>query len=207
MSDPSDDDATDDAAAGAKVVRVDFRARAAPVDPSASEKHAVFSRFAEQGKVMVTLDARRPGVSVPPSLASEPQLNLDFSHRFGVADFAYDARGVRASLSFNRQPYFCEVPWSAVYSLLSHADNERLTWARSLPPEILERLPDASVEHLERVRELHVERLLRAARVRQEEERSGKREAPPAADVDTGEPAPRAGLRLVKVEREPDSTD
>ncbi len=207
MSDRSDDDTPVGDAEEAKVVRVDFRARAAPVDPAASEKCAVFSRFAEQGKVMVTLDARRAGVAVPPSLAAEPQLNLDFSHRFGLADFAYDERGVRASLTFNRQPYFCEVPWSAVYSLFSHVDNERLTWARSLPPEILERLPEASVEHLERVRELHVERLLRAARVRQEQERAGPRAPPAGASEGGAEERPRGGLRLVKAEREPDTTE
>ena len=156
---------------------------------------------------MCSSDLRRTGVSVPSTLAAEPQLNLDFSHRFGLADFVYDERGVRASLSFNRQPYFCEVPWSAVYSLFSHADNERLTWARSLPPEILERLPDASVEHLERVRELQVERLLRAARARQEEERGVRRDEVSDTSAGASAATPRGGLRLVKTEREPGSTE
>lgn len=205
MPEPPEDGA--DAAAeqaapdDANVVRVDFRARAAPHDPSASEKHAVFSRFVEKGKVMVTLDTRRPGVTVPPRFSEEPQLNLDFSQRFGLADFAYDARGVRASLSFQRQPFFCEVPWSAVYSLYTHVDNERLTWARSLPTEILDKLPEASVEHLERVRELQVERLLRNVRTQREEEQRGGRPGP--VDVEQPgaageEPARRGGLRLVK---------
>lgn len=113
---------------------------------------------------MVTLDARRAGVSVPRQFTDEPQLNLDFSERFGIADFRYDERGVRASLSFNRQPFLCDVPWSAVYAVFSHVDNERLTWPRSLPQDILEQLPDASVEHLERMLELQVERLLRSKR-------------------------------------------
>ena len=154
MTEPPDE--ADAGAHDANVVRVDFRARVAPADPSAPEKYAAFSRFADKGKVMVTLDARRPGVSVPPRFADEPQLNLDFSIRFGLADFVFDTRGVRATLSFQRQPFLCDVPWSAVYALFSHADNERLTWARSLPAEILEKLPEASVEHLERVRELQV---------------------------------------------------
>lgn len=208
MPEPTDDGAdaaaTDTAsndAGDANVVRVDFRARAVPVDPAASEKYAVFSRFAEKGKVMVTLDARRPGVSVPQRFGEEPQLNLDFSLRFGLPDFAYDARGVRASLSFQRQPFFCEVPWSAVYALYSHVDNERLTWARSLPSEILDQLPEASVEHLERVRELQVERLLRNVRAQREEEQRAERAAPtPAEQPAPGleEPARRGGLRLVK---------
>jgi hypothetical protein len=172
----TDDDDTkqDDKDGGDKqnVVRVDFKRaqRSSPSDPLAPQKFAVFSRFIAKGKVMVTLDARRTGVNVPSHLANEPQLNLDFSERFGLSDFVYDERGVRASLSFNRQPFFCDVPWSSVYALFSHVDNERLTWARALPQEILAQLPEASVEHLERVLELQVERLLRNAREQRERE-------------------------------------
>jgi hypothetical protein len=171
---PDEGDDKKDAAKDDKqnVVRVDFKRaqRTSPSDPLAPQKFAVFSRFIAKGKVMVTLDARRTGVNVPSHLANEPQLNLDFSERFGLSDFMYDERGVRASLSFNRQPFFCDVPWSSVYALFSHVDNERLTWARALPQEILAQLPEASVEHLERVLELQVERLLRNAREQRERE-------------------------------------
>ncbi len=198
----------------ANVVRVDFKRaqRTSPSDPTAPQKYAVFGRFIDRGKVMVTLDARRAGVSVPPQYVDEPQLNLDFSERFGLADFGYDERGVRASLSFNRHPFFCDVPWSSVYALFSHVDNERLTWAGSLPTEILEQLPEASVEHLERVLDLQVERLLRATREQHEKElRSASLEDAPSeeheADAAEGDAAgggdddkpPRGpGLRLVK---------
>jgi hypothetical protein len=196
------------------VVRVDFKRaqRTSPADPLAPQKFAVFSRFIEKGKVMVTLDARRTGISVPSHLAGESQLNLDFSERFGLADFIYDERGVRASLSFQRQPFFCDVPWSCVYALFSHADNERITWASALPQETLAQLPDASVEHLQRVLELQVERLLRNAREQKERElHAVPSAAPPAteesADVSSGvdgsegdDSPPRgpSGLRLVK---------
>src|SRR5947209_4985496 len=140
---------TDDNSDENNVVRVDFKRaqRTSPSDPTAPQKYAVFGRFVDRGKVMVTLDARRPGVAVPSHFGEEPQLNLDFSERFGLSDFVYDERGVRASLSFNRQPFFCDVPWGAVYSLFSHApEGERLTWPRSLPTEILDQLPEASLE-------------------------------------------------------------
>ena len=189
----------DDPPPEANVVRVDFKRaqRTSPADPTAPQKYGVFSRFVERGKVMVTLDARRPGVSVPAHLAGEPQLNLDFSERFGLVDFAYDERGVRASLSFKGQAFFCDVPWTSVYGLFSHADNGRLTWPRSLPAEILDQLPEASVEHLDRVLELEVERLLRSARA------EGERARPVGVDDDESgeggdEPPPRGGLRLVK---------
>lgn len=218
--DEKDDAKKDDAADKQNVVRVDFKRaqRSSPSDPLAPQKFAVFSRFIAKGKVMVTLDARRTGVTVPSHLADEPQLNLDFSDRFGLSDFVYDERGVRASLSFNRQPFFCDVPWSSVYALFSHADNERLTWARALPQEILAQLPEASVEHLERVLELQVERLLRNAREQRERELkpapAALEDGAPAADAVPADPAqsdardkggdddqpPRGpgGLRLVK---------
>jgi stringent starvation protein B len=200
--DENENDKPDKGDEKANVVRVDFKRaqRTSPSDPLAPQKFAVFSRFVSKGKVMVTLDARRTGVTVPAHLANEPQLNLDFSERFGLSDFVYDERGVRASLSFNRQPFFCDVPWASVYALFSHADNERLTWARSLPQEILAQLPEASVEHLERVLELQVERLLRNAREQRERElkpapaldAAGTDDAEDEAPAD-GAPAPAEG--------------
>ncbi len=136
------------------VVRVDFAARKKPkqpelTQPSSSselgadrpEKLRVFSRLIERGMVMVTTDARRDNVRVPPRLSGELQLNLNFSHKFGLADFFYDDDGVRCSLSFNGQPFFCDIPWPAVWGLTSHADGERVLWPDSLPEELRTLLP------------------------------------------------------------------
>ena len=73
--------------------------------------------------------------------AGELQLNLNFSHKFGVADFFYDDDGVRCSLSFQGQPFFCDIPWTAVWGLTSHADGERVLWPDSLPAELKSLLP------------------------------------------------------------------
>jgi hypothetical protein len=141
---------------------------------------------------------------VPAQFRDEAQLNLDFSEKFGLADFVYDERGVRASLSFQRQPFFCDVPWSGVYMLFSHVDNERLTWARSLPTEILDQLPEASVEHLERRLELQIERLLRATREAHERSSAPPPEEAPSSSSSSSAPdaaadAPGATvLRLVR---------
>jgi hypothetical protein len=92
----------------------------APRDPSDVAKLAVFRQFIEQGKVMVILDATRQGVRVPEPFSDEEQLRLNFSHKFHIDDFAYDERGVRASLSFGGEPFYCIVPWTAVLGLLNH---------------------------------------------------------------------------------------
>ncbi len=102
------------------VVHVDFaRAKKAPSSVE-QQKFEAFCELIEQGMVMVTLDARCAGVSVPPYLAQEADLRLNFSHRFQVRDFAYDAEGVRASLSFPEGIFYCNVPWTAVLAIRSH---------------------------------------------------------------------------------------
>jgi stringent starvation protein B len=119
------------------------RTRPTPAElgPDRPEKLRVFARLAERGMVMVTLDARSAGVRVPPHLAGELQLNLNFSLRFGIDDFAFDDDGVRASLSFRGTPFSCDVPWSAVYLMTSAVDAERLMWPDSLPSELATLVP------------------------------------------------------------------
>ena len=147
---------------GGEVVRVDFGASRASSStpptaesvvpsPHDGEKLAVFTRMIDRGLVMVTLDARAQGVHVPEWLATEPQLALNFSHRFGIADFDYDERGVRASLSFSGHDVFCDVPWAAVWMMRSHVDGELAISPESVPPEIQEALAQAS-EELEKAR-------------------------------------------------------
>ncbi len=138
------------------VVRVDFAAgRPKPAPPPTKtqppssaelgldrpEKLRMFSRLAERGMVMVTLDARVDNARVPSQFVGELQLNLNFSHRFGLDDFDYDDEGVRASLSFGGKPFFCDVPWTAVYGMTSHVDGERLLWPDSFPAELVSLLP------------------------------------------------------------------
>lgn len=150
---------SDDDKPEGELVRVDFGAKravaekpAAPATVSSAagrhdeEKLGVFTRMIDRGLVMVTLDARADGVHVPEHLRSEPQLALNFSHRFGIEDFTYDEQGVRASLSFSGQDVFCDVPWSAVWMMRSQVDGELAISPDSVPPEIQAALAQASQE-------------------------------------------------------------
>ncbi|MDP2343331.1 MAG: hypothetical protein Q8O67_20400 [Deltaproteobacteria bacterium] len=146
--------ADDDNDSPDNVVRVDFAAKkqkpkqpdlsqpqsSSELSPDRPEKLRVFARLIERGMVMVTTDARR-NARVPAKFAGELQLNLNFSHKFGVADFFYDDDGVRCSLSFQGQAFFCDLPWTAVWGLTSHADGERVLWPDSLPEELRSLLP------------------------------------------------------------------
>lgn len=137
------------------VVRVDFAAKkpkpkvpvltqppaSSELGPERPEKLRMFARLIERGMVMVTVDARRDNARVPTRLAGEIQLNLNFSYKFAVDDFFYDDDGVRASLSFQGQPFFVDLPWTAVYGMHSHVDGERMIWPDSLPQELKALLP------------------------------------------------------------------
>lgn len=152
MPPPDDDDNDNDvAAAPTNVVHLKFGARGgdaradvpAPTNPPEPEKRRAFARLILESMVLVHLDPRRPGVRVPARSARESQLALNFSHRFGVADFVYDDHGVRASLSFGGVPTFCDIPWSAVYSMRSHLTHETVMWPSSMPEELRTMLPPA----------------------------------------------------------------
>lgn len=150
-----DDNSAEDKGPANNVVRVDFGAKKAkpkvPVltqppasselGPERPEKLRMFARLIERGMVMVTVDARKDNARVPSRLLRELQLNLNFSHKFGVADFFYDDDGVRASLSFQGTPFFVDLPWTAIYGMSSHVDGERMIWPDSLPQELKAMVP------------------------------------------------------------------
>ena len=71
-----------------------------------SSKQAVFAEMLEQGIAALHLDARRPGVEVPPDLSGRCWLVLNYSYRYNIDDFRFDGQQVFASLSDR----FLEVP-------------------------------------------------------------------------------------------------
>jgi stringent starvation protein B len=103
------------------------------------DKKTVFADMLEAGMVMLHLDARRPGVQVPPALSIDHHLRLNFSYRFHLEHFEITEAGLEASLSFSGVPHACEVPWSAVFAMTSHASGEWRIWGEDLPDEVLDR--------------------------------------------------------------------
>ena len=90
-----------------------------------------------QGSVFVYLDPRAPGVIVPRHLARQPQLVLQVGLDLVVPipDLRVDEDGLSGTLSFNRAPFHCRIPWSAVYTL--HDDEGMgMVWREDMPEEI-----------------------------------------------------------------------
>jgi len=94
-----------------------------------------------RGSVFVHLDPRVEGVAVPPWFRDQPQLVLQVGLDMAVpiTDLMVDHAGVRGTLSFNRSPWFCTVPWDAIFALQD--DNGKgMIWPESLPDEIQDEL-------------------------------------------------------------------
>ncbi len=134
---PSDDDlAKDD-----NVVRVDFTrsTKENTVAPQAGvcagdlHKLKVFEDLLKQGTTAIVLDASHPEVKVPLVLKDVPNLRLNFSHRYGIADFAYNEWGVKATLSFPEGFYFCMIPWKSVFIIELDSTGMGAVWREDVP--------------------------------------------------------------------------
>ena len=87
----------------------------------------VAEKLLEEGVTMIRLLRNRPGVTLPDFL-NTPIVNLNFSYRYGIEDFEVDERGIRASLSFRGVPQFCDIPWTAVCSIMSEKTDQIFVW-------------------------------------------------------------------------------
>lgn len=91
----------------------------------------------EQSSVFVHLDPRKPGVSVPKWFTTQPQLVLQVGLNMAIPipDLRVDDDGISCTLSFNRSPFWCCLPWTAIYALVGE-NGQSGVWADDVPPEI-----------------------------------------------------------------------
>jgi hypothetical protein len=101
-------------------------------------KGEVADALLTQGSVFLHLDPRPEGVQVPGWLKGQPQVVLQVGLHMPVPipDLRVDERGVFATLSFNRQPFPCVVPWESVYAVVGD-DGRGMVWPEDMPPEIV----------------------------------------------------------------------
>ena len=94
--------------------------------------------------MFVHLDPRRTGVIVPKWFTGQPQLilQLGLNMPIPIPDFKLDDECMSCTLSFNRAPFWCRLPWSAVYALVGE-DGRGGVWADDVPPEIQLQKPGA----------------------------------------------------------------
>jgi stringent starvation protein B len=94
-------------------------------------------KLLEKSGVFVHLDPRREGVAVPSWFKNQPELVLQVGLNMAVPirDLEVDDDGVFCTLSFSRSPFYCRLPWHAIFGLLSDEDRRGVVWASDAPPE------------------------------------------------------------------------
>ncbi len=176
------------------------------MDKKGPEKKARLLAALDKGMVMIHLDARRPGVIVPPSLRNESHLRLNLSYRFDPPDLTVGEWGVRCTLSFSGSRFTVAVPWSALFAITSHVTREFWMYPDDMPAELIQQtmvttkapMPEPAAEQPAPSPVAERPRAVLREVVRQEPQE------PPVAPVEAegpndDPPPPRRGhLRLVK---------
>src|SRR4051812_30332794 len=91
----------------------------------------------EQASMYIHLDPRAVSVQVPVSFKNQPQLVLQVGLNMAVAipDLHVDEQGLSCTLSFNRSPFFCMIPWRAIFALVGEK-GQAMVWAEDVPAEV-----------------------------------------------------------------------
>jgi stringent starvation protein B len=106
--------------------------------PPLPRKQAVALDLLERTSVFVHLDPRRPGVMVPQGFLKQPQLVLQIGLNMAIQipDLDVGDEGISCTLSFNKRPHFCSLPWSSIYALIGEQGGG-MVWPEDVPPEVV----------------------------------------------------------------------
>jgi len=113
----------------------------------------------EQASMYIHLDPRAEAVQVPAWFKKQPQLVLQVGLNMAVPipDLHVDEQGLSCTLSFNRAPFFCMIPWPAVFALVGE-NGQAMVWAEDVPAEVAaqaqaQKAPEKARSHLRSVGE------------------------------------------------------
>ena len=113
----------------------------------------------EQASMYIHLDPRAEAVQVPAWFKKQPQLVLQVGLNMAVPipDLHVDEQGLSCTLSFNRAPFFCMIPWPAVFALVGE-NGQAMVWAEDVPAEVAaqaqaQKAPEKPRTHLRSVGE------------------------------------------------------
>lgn len=100
-------------------------------------KKEVALALLERSSVYVHLDPRQTAAVVPPNFKKQAQLVLQVGLKMAVPipDLRLDDDGISCTLSFNRSPFFCVVPWSSVFAMVGE-DGRGMVWPDDVPAEV-----------------------------------------------------------------------
>ena len=98
------------------------------------EKLNHFSKMIKDGLTQVLVNGYVDGVSLPKNMIKNYAIPINWSIKFNLKDFAYDARGVSGTLSFSKKPFIVVLPWSSIW-LIHHPDSPKSSkiWKSEVP--------------------------------------------------------------------------
>jgi len=110
-------------------------------------KKEVALALLERSNVDVYLDPRARGVVVPPQFRKEPRLILKIGLNMPVPipDLRVDEESMSCTLSFNRSPFYCVVPWSSVFAMVGE-DGRGMVWPDDVPQELAVKVVEPGTE-------------------------------------------------------------
>lgn len=102
------------------------------------KKKDVALALLEQASVFIHLDPRKDGVQVPVGFKKQAQLVLQIGLNMVVKipDLEVDEEGISCTLSFNRRPHYCHMPWASIYALVDES-GRGMVWPDDVPPEVV----------------------------------------------------------------------
>jgi stringent starvation protein B len=114
-------------------------------DPLPPKKDVALALL-EGPSVFVHLDPRREGAVVPDWFKKQHQLVLQLGMNLAVRipDLLVDDEGISCTLSFNRSPFWCSMPWTAIYALVGE-DGRGMIWPEDVPSELVAQKPKLQV--------------------------------------------------------------
>lgn len=100
-------------------------------------KKDVLDAFLTTGSARIFLDPRRTGALVPKWFAKQAELVLRVGYTLSppIPDLTVTEEAVSCTLSFNRAPFWCKMPWNAVFAVVSDVDGRGVVWPEDVPIE------------------------------------------------------------------------
>ncbi len=110
-------------------------------------KREAMDSLLAQGDVLLQLDPRLEGVSVPQKFDEQPLLvlRIGLEMPIPIPDLEIDDAGITATLSFDRTPHAVVVPWQAVFGMVTE-HGQGLLWTADVPVEIIDQMRQASLD-------------------------------------------------------------
>jgi stringent starvation protein B len=156
-------------------------------------KREVVLSFLGRGTLRVFVDARKAGVTVPRGLSQQAELVLRVGYALNppIPDLDIGSDAIGCTLSFNRVPAWCRLPYEAIYAIVSDSDGRGVVWPDDVPIEsqILQSAAPRPSSRPERSR--------RPSTPRAEPKRPSQPPARPAASKPKRDTAPRLTVEAI----------